>query len=153
MSIFRHRLQPGLYRDSVTLMRLSTQLLAQPGVLRAVALMATPANRETLAASGLPIDGTHARPDDLLLAVESQTEAEAGAALDWAEAELHHPARISSTAIEAGEHQPRTLAEGLRRLPSANLVSLSVPGEYAYGEALQALKAGRHVFLFSSGVT
>jgi FdrA protein len=29
---------------------------------------------------------------------------------------------------------------------------LSVPGDYAYAEALKALRAGLHVFLFSSGV-
>jgi FdrA protein len=33
------------------------------------------------------------------------------------------------------------------------LALISVPGEYAFAEALKALKAGRHVFLFSNGVS
>lgn len=155
MAVFRYRLQPGLYRDSVTLMQLSAHLLAQPGVQQATALMATPANREALASSGWPDELMSAefRPNDLLLAVEGQTEAEVVAALDWADLELRHPSRPGPASPSVNEHQSHTLAEGLRRLPEASVVSISVPGEYAYGEALKALKAGRHVFLFSSGVT
>ena len=153
MTAFRYRLQPGLYRDSVTLMQLAARLLTQPGVRQATALMATPANRETLTSSGWPFAGTSFKPDDLLLAVEAQTDFEAVAALAWAEAELHHPIRSNSTSPSAGELQSHTLTDGLRLLPDANVVSISVPGEYAYAEALKALKCGRHVFLFSSGVT
>jgi hypothetical protein len=48
------------------------------------------------------------------------------------------------------EHQSHT-AEDLRGA-QASVVRISVPGEYAWRGA-KALKAGRHVFLFSSGVT
>ena len=153
MAVFQHRLQPGLYRDSVTLMQLAARLLAQPGVRQAIALMATPANQETLASGGWRFAGTSFKPDDLLLAVEAPTDAEALAALDWAEAELHRPATVKSASTETSQQPHHTLADGLLSLPQTNLVSISVPGEYAYAEALKAIKAGRNVFLFSSGVT
>jgi succinyl-CoA synthetase alpha subunit len=45
-----------------------------------------------------------------------------------------------------------TLEDGLARKPKANLVVISVPGEYAAREARKALEAGLNVFLFSDNV-
>jgi FdrA protein len=165
MPLLRYRILPGLYRDSVALMRLATGLLARRGITQAAAVMATPANRATLVESGLPWpDGANCRPDDLLLAAMGDAAGEVEAALDWAEGELRHPTRAAAdgsraptgTRASAGprdEPGPRSLAEGWQALPQANLALISVPGEYAYAEALKALKAGRHVFLFSNGVS
>lgn len=153
MPILRYRVKANFYRDSVALMRLSSSLLACPGILQATAIMATPANRAALADSGWPLsmdDGFS--PDDLLLAVEGESEAEVETALAWAEAELTRRPLLA-TAGSGEAHSARTLAEGERLSPAANLAMISVPGEYAYAEALKALKAGLHVFLFSSGVT
>src|SRR5262249_31016442 len=51
-----------------------------------------------------------------------------------------------------GARRPRTVATGLETLPDANLLVVSTPGPYAAAEALKALKAGLHVFLFSDNV-
>jgi len=48
---------------------------------------------------------------------------------------------------------PRTLDSAIRRLPDANLVTISVPGAYAKLEAMAALRRGLHVFLFSDNVS
>ncbi len=153
MPVLRYRLKPALYRDSVALMRLAADLQARPGIRQAAALMATPANQAALAESGLawPAE-VNGRADDLLIVAAGDTEAQVTAALDWAEARLLRPAD-SAEAGPAAERRPRSLADGLRHLPQANLALISVPGEYAYAEALKALKAGRHVFLFSNGVS
>lgn len=149
----RYRLKPGLYRDSVALMRLAVEIQSQPGIQQAAALMATPANRAALAESGLawPAD-VECRSDDLLILVSSDTQAQADRALGWAENRLLGPTGAVA-ASPVSERRPQTLTEGIRELPQANLALISVPGEYAYAEALKALKAGRHVFLFSNGVS
>jgi hypothetical protein len=48
--------------------------------------------------------------------------------------------------------RPRTLGSAIRRLPEANLATISVPGAYAKLEAMAALRRGLHVFLFSDNV-
>jgi FdrA protein len=152
----RYRLKPALYRDSVALMRLALDLQARPGIRQAAALMATPANRATLDESGLtwPAD-VAGRADDLLIVAAGDSAAQVEAALDWAEARLLSGAGAAGQAGPgpAADGQPHSLAEALQSLPRANLALISVPGEYAYAEALKALKAGRHVFLFSNGVS
>jgi FdrA protein len=151
MSVLRFRVKPNLYRDSVALMRLSSALLARPGLSNATVMMATPANCAALAGSGFELPGnTRFTPDDLVLVVQGASETEVNAALDWAEAELARPPTATVNADTAVA--PRTLQEGLRLGPGANLALISVPGDYAYAEALKALRAGLHVFLFSSGV-
>ena len=56
----------SVYQDSVTLMRLSRELEAVPGVRRAAAMMGTPQNRALLKDAGLLApDGEAASPNDL----------------------------------------------------------------------------------------
>jgi succinyl-CoA synthetase alpha subunit len=47
---------------------------------------------------------------------------------------------------------PHSIAMGVAQLGRANLAQIAVPGPYAAAEALKALKAGLHVFLFSDNV-
>jgi FdrA protein len=138
------------YQDSVVLMRAAAELRARPGVRQAAALMATGANLALLERAGL-LDGDtrRARPDDLVLAVEAETAAEAEAAVqagrDLVLARRRAGAREAAVA-------PRTLESALRRLPAANLAAISVPGAFAAPEALRALRRNLHVFLFSDNV-
>ena len=46
-----------------------------------------------------------------------------------------------------------TLADAIKAKPDANLVVISVPGEFAAHETKIALEAGKHVFLFSDNVS
>ena len=68
----RCALRAGAYHDSLVLMRLQRALAELPGVLDAGVVMATPANRELLAASGLDpgpeSPAITAGPYDLLIA-------------------------------------------------------------------------------------
>jgi succinyl-CoA synthetase alpha subunit len=138
------------YHDSVTLMRLTRDLEAVPGVGRAAAMMGTPQNRALLKDAGLlGPDGETASPNDLLIAVAADDEASARAA----EAAV----RTALTARPApGDRRtaarPRSLDSALRVLPDATLALISVPGLYAGAEARKALAAGLHVMLFSDNV-
>ena len=139
----------SFYQDSVTLMRLTRDLEAVPGVRRAAVMMGTPPNRAVLAQAGLlAADGESAAPADLVIAVRADDEAGARAARDAVDAAL----AVSRTPVPAGRAHPRTLAGALAALPHASLALISVPGIYAGAEARRALAAGLHVMLFSDNV-
>src|ERR1043165_7909338 len=72
MSIKSHS-YPNLYKDSVSLMKVSTQVMAIPGIQTASVVMASASNIENLAGAGL---GSHeVRPNDLTVAVSGSDEA------------------------------------------------------------------------------
>ncbi len=146
--VTRCAVRPGAYHDSVVLMQLQRALAGLPGVLDAGVVMATPANREVLAASGLePGEDVAAGPHDLLIAVKAETDAAAGEALARVDALL----QVRRSGGEQ-DFRPRSLATALKMLPEARWVLISVPGRYAAGVADEALGHGRNVFLYSDNV-
>src|SRR2546427_11229757 len=71
----------SFYQDSVTLMRLSRDMEAVPGVTAAAAMMGTPHNRELLQQAGLRApEGAAARPAGLPIAGIADSPPPAGAA-------------------------------------------------------------------------
>jgi FdrA protein len=145
----RRAVRAGSYHDSVVLMRLQRSLAALPGVLDAGVVMATPANRELLAASGLLPDGeSSAGPHDLLIAVKAENEAAAGEALARVDALL----QVRRSGGDPEDFRPRGLASALKLLPEARWVLVSVPGRHAGALAEEALDLGRNVFLYSDNV-
>jgi len=146
--VTRCAVRPGAYYDSVVLMQLQRALTGLPGVLDAGVVMATPANREVLAASGLePGEDVPAGPHDLLIAVKAESEASAGEALSRVDALL----QVRRSGAEQ-DFRPRSLATALKLLPAARWVLISVPGRYAAGVAEEALDHSRNVFLYSDNV-
>ena len=132
----------SFYQDSVTLMRLARDMEAVAGVTAAAAMMGTPHNRELLSQAGLLArEGAAAEPADLIVAVVADSAAAAEAARAAVEHALlaRKPLVIVHGATTA---PPRTLASALHALPDANLALISVPGAFAGGEALKALRAG-----------
>jgi FdrA protein len=147
----------GMYFDSITLMKLARALNDMDEVMEAAALMATPANLQTLKETGLtPFAGLAEEPGsgDVLIVVQASDEAHARAALEAAETQLLHATQV---ATENGEEsrtmQPRSLEEARRGQAQAAVAVISVPGMYAALEAQEALRAGLHVFLFSDNVS
>ena len=53
---------------------------------------------------------------------------------------------------QTSDYQPATFDSAVDALPDANMVVISVPGEYAADEAKKALNKGIHVMLFSDNV-
>lgn len=140
----------GTYRDSITLMKISNTVLGLTGVTQAGVVMATPLNIKFLADVGFRGgEIASATTDNLIIAIEAKDMATLDAAIEETESLL------SSSGMPPSGGQPaaRNLAEALAAMPDANLVVISVPGQYAKREALQALGKDLNVFLFSSGVS
>src|SRR5438445_10682729 len=79
----------SFYQDSVTLMRLSRDMEAVPGVTAAAAMMGTPHNRELLQQAGLLApEAAAAGPADLVSAVIAGSPAPAARARRAAEHRL-----------------------------------------------------------------
>jgi succinyl-CoA synthetase alpha subunit len=140
---------PSRYHDSVTLVRVSRDLEALPGIRRAAAMMGTPANRDLLAGAGLlAVEGARAGPTDLVVAIDADVAEAAATARRVLETAL-------ATSRPSGGRRaaaPRTLTAARHVLDDANLALISVPGLYAGAEAAKALRAGCHVMLFSDNV-
>ena len=141
----------NFYRDSVTLMQLSSQLSQLPGIRQASAIMASETNRALLREAGLATDEVEAGPDDLLIAIEADSEAALEAAM--AEARGTFDRKSDGPASAAQREPPHSLEMGLEAMPAANLALISTPGDYAAAEAMKALHLGLNVMLFSDNVT
>lgn len=146
---------PRLYRDSVALMAIASSTEQLDGVTRVGAVMATPANLAILEESQMRPGDLTAGPDDLVIVVRGDTDEIAAAALDEAERAL---TSVESSGGPRDEQQPGTVREGLAAALAgdpdrpANLVAISVPGDYAPVVAEQAIRSGLHVFCFSDNV-
>lgn len=139
----------NFYQDSMKLMQISQKLSSLSGIKKAAAIMATEANLAMLRETGLLKKGTDsASPNDLIVAIEAESEKAASEALKMLDALLApHEAGVTSR-IEY-----KDLDSAQNDLPQANIVVISVPGEYAKLEAAKAVERGLHVFLFSDNVS
>ncbi len=147
------KVKPAIYYDSVQLMRASQALSSLDQVKQAIVAMGTDANKRVLSEVGLLTDEVAAAgANDLMIVVEAESNEAARRAVEAADRILteHHRSAGSSGVIEA---LPKTQEQARRRLTDANLMLISVPGAYAALEAVKALHAGMHVFLFSDNVT
>ena len=148
MTVTKWDVRRGAYYDSVVLMQLQRGLIGLPGIVDAGVVMATPANRDLLAANSLLPDSITASPDDLLIVLKAESEDAAKDALGQIDSLLLR--RKSST---SQDFRPRSLSSAVKQLPEANWVLVSVPGRYAAGVAREALDLGKHVFLYSDNVS
>ncbi|NPA91943.1 MAG: acyl-CoA synthetase FdrA [Chloroflexi bacterium] len=148
MSVIRAEIRPGAYYDSVVLMQLQRALVELPGVEDAGVVMGTEANKELLAQVDLLTpEVASAAADDLVIVVKAESEEAALQALSQVD-ELLKRRRSKSTQ----QFRPKTLESATKVLPEAQWVLISVPGRYAAGVAREALRLGRHVFLYSDNV-
>ena len=144
-------IRPGAYYDSVVLMQLQRALAALPGVEEAGAVMGTEANKDVLAQSELITPAVRsAKADDLLIVVRATTDAAAQAAIGQIDTLLQ---RRSSGSDTPNGYRPKSLESATQLLPEAQWVLVSTPGRYAAGVAKEALRLGKHVFLYSDNVT
>jgi FdrA protein len=145
-------LRSGLYRDSVTLMQISAALSELPGVSAALVSMATPLNLDLLAGLGFEPVPASADPNDMLVAIQAEDEGSLAAA----------QSRLGELLLSRDEPTgaqgfgrplpPGTTASALRR-SAAPLALISVPGPHAFVEAMDALRNGASVMVFSDNVT
>ncbi len=149
MTAVKAVIRSGTYYDSAVLMQLQGSLSKLPGVLNAGVVMGTEANKALLAQSDLlPPEAQVAQADDLVIVVKAQDETAASAAL----AKIDDLLVRKSTA--AGQsYRPKSLESAAGMLPEAQWVLVSVPGRFAAGVTREALRLGKHIFLFSDNVS
>ena len=148
MTVTKWDVRRGAYYDSVVLMQLQRGLIGLPDIVDAGVVMATPANRDLLAANNLLPASINASPDDLLIVLKAESEDAAQDALGQIDSLLLR--RKTST---SQDFRPRSLSSAAKQLPEAGWVLISVPGRYAAGVAREALDLGKHVFLYSDNVS
>jgi FdrA protein len=128
-------------------MRAGRRLAERPGVSAALTAMATTLNIDLLTEMGFtPPPG--ARPDDLLVAIradDADTLEAARATVDELLATRPAPRAFGMPA------PARTTGSAARRI-EATIALVSVPGQYAFAEAMDALDAGLNVMIFSDNV-
>jgi len=141
------------YLDSISLMRISKKVSDLPRVHTVLVAMATDTNLLLLKESGFDMSAVGAvSANDMVVAVD----AEDGAALEAAHA-------AAATELEGGARAPRgegvtvdaaaDLESAINQYPEINLVLISTPGRFAAREASRALRAGKHVMVFSDNVS
>jgi len=148
MTVTKWDIRAGAYYDSVVLMQLQRGLIGLPGIIDAGVVMATPANRDLLAANNLLPESITASPDDLLIVIRAESELSASDAMNEVDSLL-----TKKRSSVSQDFRPRSLSAALKQLPEANWVLISVPGRYAAGVARDALDLGKHVFLYSDNVS
>jgi FdrA protein len=141
--------RPGAYADSVALMSISADVRRAEGVDAALIAMATELNLGLLPGMGFrPPAG--AGPNHLLIAIRANGQAALSSALAAVDAAL-----IARPSAERGAAAatalPRTVGAAVRA-SGPGLALISVPGQYAFSEAMDALDAGCDVMIFSDNV-
>jgi FdrA protein len=146
----RIEVRPGAYHDSVTLLQVSRVVAQVEGVDAAQVAMATDLNVEVLRRMGFDVpDG--AGPNDLVVALRAVDD-EVLAAADAAVARELAGGRGAGASGDTPAVRPRTTASALASAPDATLALISVPGQHAFPEAMDALDAGLDVLVFSDNV-
>ncbi len=149
MSVKRVEVVKNSYYDSVTLMLVSREISEMKGIKEVVVAMATDHNKESLSVVGLydsKLDGATA--NDLVIAMEAEDDS----ILQEAYQKVDELLKKKKETGGDEEYSPVSLEGAFEYMPDANLVMISVAGEYAAYEARKALMAGKHVFMFSDNV-
>jgi FdrA protein len=136
------------YYDSVFLMSISKRVSDAKGVQQNAVLMGSDANKGLLSDIGIRdalIDA--AQPNDLIMAVIADTPQIVNDVLGKLDEYL------LGSVLSVSASNLHSFEDGLAQKPDANLVAISVPGEYAAREAHKALESGLNVFLFSDNVS
>ena len=151
MPSIKTEIRSGAYYDSVVLMQLQRSLADLPQVIDAGVVMGTKANKDLLDHTGLLVDEIKgAKADDLIIVVKAENEKAARKALGKID-ELVAARR--SRDIGDQDFLPKSLESAVKMVPEAHWVLVSVPGRYAAGVSREALRLGKHVFLYSDNVS
>jgi len=136
------------YYDSVFLMGINNRIMKEPGVVQSAVLMGSDSNKEVLKDLGFLNDAIEAASaNDLVVGVIADTQKD----VDKIKENL--VTWLTDVKQQKSDVDIRTLNGAIEKNPKANMVSISIPGEFAADEARRSLKAGLNVFLFSDNVS
>ena len=144
-------IKTGEYYDSVSLMLVARALTEMEGVEDATVVMGTAENKQILEASDMLLDMFKDASDtDLLIVGKAVDEAKADEVIERAEELLIESKQKKSA---SGEHMPKSIEGALDQEPDATVLIISVAGRYAGDVAMDGLKKGLHVMLFSDNIS
>jgi FdrA protein len=148
----RVEVRSGVYHDSVTLMAISRSVSDVEGVDAALVAMATDLNVALLADLGFDTSAAAgAGPNDLLVAIRASGDGALQAGLAQLERALEAGRQPASGGGFGEPPRPRTVGTAASR-GAHRLALISVPGRHAFVEAMDALRTGMHVMVFSDNV-
>ena len=104
--VSKHRVISNLYRDSVSLMQVSSTLASREGVQEAYAVMATPANLDLLRDAGVDVGAISAGPNDVVIVIEGEDEGAVEEGLAAAEDVLFREETPVARASPSGRRAP-----------------------------------------------
>ncbi|HHQ6576664.1 TPA: acyl-CoA synthetase FdrA [Serratia fonticola] len=147
-------IKKGSFQDSVSLMLISRKLSESPNVEEISVMMGTPANKSLLEATGFwHPQFSEATPNDICVAIKAES------ADDSITAQIGEALDLALKAIAQGQQGGKRLLKARswrmarQKLPDANMVLISIAGEYAAQLADQALDDGCNVMMFSDNVS
>lgn len=148
-------IKKGSFQDSVSLMLISRKLSESPNVSEISVMMGTPANKSLLDTTGFWHSSfDDATPNDICVAIK--TESTDTAIVD----EIAQALDESLKALAQGQQQTGKKLQRVRswrmaknKLPNANVVLVSIAGEFAAELADQALDDDCNVMMFSDNVS
>lgn len=144
-------IKENAYYDSVSLMLISSRVLAVEGIDEAAIMMGTAHNKELMISSGVLSEelASKATGNDLIIGIRAATQQIIDEALQVLDDQFNN----TNTPQAKGETTYRTVASAAKANPEANFSVISVPGRYAKQEVMQSLKNGLHVLLFSDNIS
>jgi len=147
----RTKIKRNAYYDSVTLMLLSRELQNLEGVEDVLVGMGTDLNLDLARDLGLATSELEAlTPNDLFIAAKID---ESKTSMDVLESAFNDYLNKRAETDGDDDFQPSSLSSAIQSMPGANMVLVSIAGEYAAAEVDEALDAGLHVMLFSDNVS
>lgn len=148
--LIKNIVKKDTYQDSVFLMSIANRVKSLEGIEEVSCLMGTPENKKLLAEVNLLTDeGKEAEANDLLIAISAKNKKGIEEALREVEQLL------AEKEVRGGEREislPKSLNSALNQLPDANLVHISISGQYVRWEAEKALEKSLNLFIFSDNV-
>ncbi|MCX8602445.1 MULTISPECIES: acyl-CoA synthetase FdrA [unclassified Gilliamella] len=147
-------IKKGSFQDSVSLMLISKKLSNLEEVDEVSVMMGTPANKSLLNATGFWSDTFNdATPNDICVAIKTHDDSTNVIALisDQLEDALKNIAQQQQGGTKL--LKARRYASATEKLPDANLILISIAGEYAAELADQALDDNKNVMIFSDNVS
>lgn len=140
--------KPNTYQDSIVLMLLSNKLNEVEGVNKAQAMMATPANKDILAGGGFETEEMReAGANDIVIVVDTDDESKVEEISALVDSEL------AGGADDEEEVEANNWRKALAIAKEPNVALISLPGQYAAMEGMNALHNNLNVFMFSDNVS
>lgn len=145
----KHEIRKNTYYDSVTLMLISKDIKAMSGVTDVLVGMGTDLNKELAENLDLMNEAlNNISANDFFIAARLDTPDLMSEVIDKVDALLNEKKANAST-----DYKPITLSNALTHMPEANMVIISIPGQYAKAEVKKALDNDLNVLLFSDNVS